>query len=265
MLQLIANDDPGGLVGKPAVGRSAMASLLFHGGVFLFLAYLQFSPAVLPTRFNRIALTAPAPPLPPPPPAPVRVPASASRTAVTRSVRFFSPVLQAPAAIPVHALEATAFGDAPPQLDWGAGVAGGIPGGVPGGIPGGTIAALPPAIAPPAPKPEPKHSEPPAEAAQPTRIHVDSEIQEAKLLNMVQPAYPEMAKRARIQGNVHLNAVIDPQGRITELKVISGNPLLVEAARNAVARWRYSPTYLHGQAVEVITDIFVVFHLTPIG
>ena len=262
MLQLLANDDPGGLVGKPMLGRSTALSLMFHTAVLLLLAYLALAPAVLPPRFNMIALVAPAPPAPPPPPPP-QAP-HASRSAVSRPARVFSPVLQAPPAIPEHAV--LALSDAP-QLDWSAGVVGGMPGGVPGGIPGGVIGGLPSAIAPPPPPPppEPKQAEPPAPAAVPARIVVDSDIQEAKLLHMIQPAYPETAKRARIQGDVRLNAVIDRDGKITELKVLSGNPLLIDAARNAVLLWRYSPTYLHGQAVEVVTNIVVMFRLKPVG
>ncbi len=95
----------------------------------------------------------------------------------------------------------------------------------------------------------------------PARIAVDSEIQAAKLLVMIQPSYPAIAKQARIQGAVRMTAVIDRNGNITEIQILEGNPLLVEAARNAVAKWRYSPTFLHGQAVEVVTNIIVKFKL----
>lgn len=126
---------------------------------------------------------------------------------------------------------------------------------------GGLPVAIRPPAAPPAPVAKPP--EPPSPAPVPQRIEVDSEIQAGNLLSMIQPAYPPIARQARIQGDVLLTAVIDRAGKISELKVLSGNPLLSGAARAAVERWRYRPTLLHGQAVEVVTKITVQFRLTP--
>ena len=75
------------------------------------------------------------------------------------------------------------------------------------------------------------------------------------------PEYPPLAKMARIQGTVRLDAVISKDGTIQDLKVISGHPLLVRAALDAVQRWRYQPTLLNGDAVEVATEIDVNFTL----
>jgi protein TonB len=109
--------------------------------------------------------------------------------------------------------------------------------------------AATPVIATPAPPPPPQ------------RIQVNAEIQEAMLVNMVRPDYPPAAKASRIQGAVHLRAIIDRQGNITELQVIEGHPLLAAAARAAVEKWRYRPTILNGSAVEVATEILVNFRL----
>ena len=65
----------------------------------------------------------------------------------------------------------------------------------------------------------------------------------------------------RVQGSVILEAVIDREGRVDNLKVLTGNPLLVRAARDAVLQWRYRPTLLNGEPVEVVTQITVNFTL----
>lgn len=80
-------------------------------------------------------------------------------------------------------------------------------------------------------------------------------------MNQAQPQYPPLARQARVQGTVRLEAVINRDGVIEELQVISGHPLLVQAALQAVQQWRYQPTMLNGVAVEVITTIDVNFTL----
>ena len=95
----------------------------------------------------------------------------------------------------------------------------------------------------------------------PQRIQVSADMQEGKLLQMIRPDYPQVAKLARITGTVRLSAIIDANGRITELKVVDGHPILAAAAREAVEKWRYRPTFINGAAVEVATDIFVHFRL----
>ena len=76
------------------------------------------------------------------------------------------------------------------------------------------------------------------------------------------PIYPPLAKQARISGVVHLNAVISKDGTIQDLKVISGHPLLVPSALEAVKQWVYQPTLLNGEPVEVVTQIDVNFTLS---
>jgi len=85
---------------------------------------------------------------------------------------------------------------------------------------------------------------------------------EGNLIRRVQPEYPALAKQARIQGTVVLRAVIDREGIIQDLQVMSGRPLLVQAAINAVRQWRYRPYYLNDQAVEVETQVTVNFTLS---
>ncbi|HET9840219.1 MAG TPA: energy transducer TonB, partial [Candidatus Angelobacter sp.] len=92
------------------------------------------------------------------------------------------------------------------------------------------------------------------------RISVPSE---AQLINRVEPVYPRLANAAGIQGQVKLHAIIARNGRIESLELISGHPLLVQAALDAVRQWRYRPYYLNGEAVEVETFITVNFTRTP--
>ena len=82
------------------------------------------------------------------------------------------------------------------------------------------------------------------------------------MLNRVLPIYPPLAKAARIQGLVRLEGIIARDGTIQQLRVIGGHPLLVQAALDAVRRWRYRPTHLNGEPVEVIAPIDVNFILS---
>jgi TonB family protein len=128
----------------------------------------------------------------------------------------------------------------------GAGVGGGVPGGVPGGVVGGVIGPV-------------QIMDP----NRPKRITVGGQVQESQIVNKVQPIYPPLAKQARIQGTVRFNVVIGPEGNVLSSNVISGHPLLVEAASDAVRQWRYRPTLLNGQPVEVATIVDVNFTLLP--
>jgi len=83
----------------------------------------------------------------------------------------------------------------------------------------------------------------------------------AKLVRQVTPLYPPIAKTAHISGTVMLHAVIAKDGTIQELTYVSGPPLLMKNAMDAVHQWRYSPTLLNGEPVEVDTTISVVFTL----
>ena len=83
----------------------------------------------------------------------------------------------------------------------------------------------------------------------------------AMLLHRVEPQYPPIAKMAHISGTVHLRAIIAKDGTVRELEVVDGNPLLARAALVAVQAWRYRPTQLNGEPVEVETYVTVNFIL----
>ncbi len=87
-------------------------------------------------------------------------------------------------------------------------------------------------------------------------------VQQANLIRQVKPPYPHLAKQARIQGAVVLEAVISKQGGVENLRVISGHPLLIQAALDAVKQWKYKPTLLNGEPVEVVTTVTVNFNLS---
>jgi protein TonB len=113
-----------------------------------------------------------------------------------------------------------------------------------GGIIGGTGSNLPP---PPKPTQQ--------------RIRVGGNVQSAKMIRQVQPVYPQIAKTAHVQGTILLHAIIAKDGSVQELTYVSGPPLLMKAAQDAVREWRYQPTLLNGEPVEVETTISVIFTL----
>ena len=161
--------------------------------------------------------------------------------------------MKAPTVIPKTIRQVKDEPEPPPQA--AAGVVGGVPGGVPGGTAGGVLGGIIGGVgnAPPPP--------PPPKAATPKRIRVGGQVESAKLIFKPQPEYPPLAKMARIQGTVRLEAIISKDGTIQDLKVIQGHPLLVKAALEAVQRWRYQPTLLNGDPVEVVTEIDVNYTL----
>ena len=86
-------------------------------------------------------------------------------------------------------------------------------------------------------------------------------MSEGDLVRKILPVYPPLARSARIQGQVLLQAMISKQGVIEDLKVLSGHPMLVPAAKEAVRQWRYRPYVLNNEPVEVETQITVTFSL----
>lgn len=93
------------------------------------------------------------------------------------------------------------------------------------------------------------------------RIRLGGKVMAVKILNLVQPVYPPLARQTRISGTVRLHAIIGKDGAIEELEVISGHPLLQQAALDAVRQWRYQPTLLNGEPMQVDTTIDVLFAL----
>lgn len=109
-----------------------------------------------------------------------------------------------------------------------------------------------PAEPPPAKEKEKRATQP---------LPVGGKVQEAKLLQRVLPVYPSLAKQMRIQGTVNLRSIIAKDGTVQYLEVLEGHPFLAKAALEAVRQWRYQPTLLNGEPVEVVTTIAVNFRL----
>lgn len=208
--------------------------------MLLPLLYTQALPIV-----QAVAVRLPAPPLPPAP-APER-PASTVRPR-QETPRIFTGV-EAPRRIPDRVAMLIDQPAAP------------MPPGASPGVPGGIGEAMPPALAIPIPAPPKPVAESKAPAAPRKPLVVGGNVQEAKLLKRVIPAYPALARAARISGTVKLVGVIAADGTIQQLQVVSGHPLLVRAALEAVRQWVYRPTLLNGAPVEVIAPIDVVFTL----
>jgi TonB family protein len=101
--------------------------------------------------------------------------------------------------------------------------------------------------------------------APPKRITVGGNVQQSMLVSQVAPVYPPLAKAARIQGSVRLQVLLSREGEVSEVSVVSGHPLLVQAAVEAVKQWKYRTTLLNGQPVEVMTQVDVNFTLDDKG
>ncbi len=190
-------------------------------------------------------LSAPPPPPPPPPP-----PAAAPIKIIHRVT--VEDIMKAPTVIPKTIQKIKDEPEPPPPS---VGVVGGVPGGVPGGsvggVLGGVIGGVLSSAVPPPPKP-----------TTPKRIRVGGQVEQARWIYHPNPEYPPLAKMARIQGVVRLEAIISKDGTIQDLKMIQGHPLLVKSAMEAVGKWRYQPTLLNGEPVEVVTEIDVNFTLS---
>ncbi|MFY9948808.1 MAG: energy transducer TonB, partial [Candidatus Sulfotelmatobacter sp.] len=142
-----------------------------------------------------------------------------------------------------------------PLMPGTGGVVGGVPGGIPGGQLGGVIGGIVSATQNTAflPKLQP---------VVPQRVRISQGVTTGLLIQKIEPTYPTIAKAARIQGNVVLRAIINKEGVIQDLQLVSGHPMLVPAAIEAVKHWRYRPYLLNGQPVEVETTVTVIFLLT---
>jgi len=119
-------------------------------------------------------------------------------------------------------------------------------------------------IQPPAPPVEVRKPDPPKQAvARPSGpVQVGGDVKPPQVVQYVRPAYPPLARQARIQGTVRIEAILARDGSVTAMRVTAGHPLLVPAAVDAVKQWRYRPTLLNGQPVEVALAIDVNFTLS---
>ena len=218
---------------RSAFALSSIVQICVMGILLLIpLLYTQGLPGVQ----LRSVLAAPPPPLAPAPRVLVKTPA---KTPATR-------IFNVPALIVSHAVTSTepAQSLAPPEVASSAWPAGAYE----------STSAIPSAIV--------LQSSPPLIKAQShDPIRVGGGVSEANLIHRIQPVYPPLAKTTHVEGTVEFTATISKHGLIENLQLVRGHPLLVNAAREAILQWRYRPTLLNGEPVEVITDIVVKFTL----
>jgi protein TonB len=238
--EMVVSSPKGKKTNKP---WTVILSMIFQTA---FLAVLILIPLIyteaLPKTMMATLLVAPPPPPPPPPPPIAQVVHIKPQVHLMDAGKLVTPKV-----IPkdIKIIKE----DAPDMSSMGAmgGVAGGVAGGQMGGVIGGVIGGV--GGAPPPPKPTQ------------TRIRQGGNVTAAKLLNRVQPMYPPLARQTRISGTVRLHAIIGKNGGVEQLEVMSGHPLLVQAALDAVRQWKYQATTLNGEPVEVDTTIDVIFSL----
>jgi len=230
---------------KTSRGWTSIVSFAIQIGIIgvMILIPLIFTEALPRTQLMTFLV---APPPPPPPPPPAAAPVKIVKVIQTDNVNG---QLRTPTKIP-QKVQMIKEDEAPPPVMASTGVVGGVPGGVPGGSMGGVIGSVLSSTPVAVPK-----------IATPQRVRVSSGVQSGLLVRKVNPAYPPLARQARIQGVVILQAQISKDGNIENLQLISGHPMLAPAAIEAVKQWKYKPYLLNGEPVEVETQVQVNFTL----
>ena len=218
--------------------------------VFIIVPLMYVSSDLPPVPDMLAFVVSAAPPPPPPPPAPPA--AKSAKPSVVKS----QPTTRVQAA-PVDAPTTIKDEEAPIESATDDGVPGGVEGGVPGGVVGGIVGGLLTGALPPPPPPPPPV--PPVERAP---VRIGGELTAPALLERVEPDYPPLAVRAQVKGVVILEAVVDRDGSVEDVRVLRSIPLLDSAAVAAVRKWRYSPLLLNGKPERFVLTVTVSFSLT---
>jgi periplasmic protein TonB len=228
-----------GALAASFVAQSALLGVLLVGP----LLYKQAMPMI------PIFIGAVVPPVSPPPPPPV-----VQTVTPPSSSRSIGRVWAAPSHVPTGPIR-----DVPTEITFEALPESAVPG-IPGieAVPGLAVATIIPSPRVELPK-QPAARVEPAPEVKP--IRVSGGVLAAKIIKRVVPNYPLFARQAHVSGTVHLQATLSKDGRIENLRVIDGPPLLRQSALDAVSQWVYSPTILNGQPVEVEAPIEVNFTL----
>ncbi len=254
-----------GRAGKSLRGLVASSgSVAFHAAILASLlaaSYLHVEPlaehrASIALIWTDLPSPAAAPALPAPPPGPARI---ADRLETTREV---TPTVVEPREVPrgvldeVPAAEETSAGDGAEG-----GIEGGVEGGVPGGVPGGLVGGIPDGVlggvlgGPPGGVLDglPGQDHP---------IHLAGDVRPPQRVAFLKPQYPELARKARVEGKVILEIVVGRSGDVENVRVLKSHPLLDDAAIEAVKRWRYRPGLQGGRPVKVYLTVVVEFTLS---
>jgi protein TonB len=242
-------------------GKRVWTSFAGFTGQSLLIAAVVMAPMIWPQVLPRsqamiTSIYDPGPPPPAPPDAGPRVTPTKSQV----PTRPWKDIPVAPTRIPV-----TINMDPDPPAVLLSSSSVGVPGGMTDDVPGGllgsigeSVARLFPQLHPPEPAKAPVAK---AAPAPPKLVPVGGRVKMARGLFQPSPEYPMLAKAAHISGAVQLEGIIAIDGRIRALRAVSGHPLLVKAAIDAVNRWMYEPTTLNGEPVEVLAPITVTFRL----
>jgi periplasmic protein TonB len=236
------------LLGSPSRRRTVTVSIVTHTilvGVPLLLSLWFTNTLDLRTYTQTLLVAPPAAAAPSPPPKVVAAqPVHPSRRVFTSQGKLILPT-----AIPK---QIAMLKEEPLPPEDNGGVFGGIPGGVTGGVLGGILEGLKAPEAPAVPRP----AEPPR-----APVLVGGNVQPPRIISQVTPEYPVLAKQAGIQGEVIISAVIDSAGKVVDMKVVSGPPLLFASAMKALAQWKFEPTYLNGEPVAIRWNASVKFRI----
>lgn len=254
--------------------RTVLVSAMVHVllATVLILVPLLYTEQIQGATLTAFLVVPPPPPTAPPPP-----PAGAANAMPKPEVVNRSPVDPSILVAPIDIPREVAFiVDA--ASEGGNGTTGGVAGGVEGGVPGGAIGGIPggdpngkpplggllPTVRPTVAAPPPPPPLPPSTST--TKLHepirIGGGVQAGNLLSHANPTYPQLARATRVEGSVVMQATIAEDGTIKDLKVItSSSPLLLTGVLDTVKTWRYKPTLLNNEPVEVITTITVNFSL----
>ena len=279
--------------GKGKRWKSSVASLGVHGAIIALIvamgAMTTHKVAAEDRTIHAFVSSHAAPPPPPPPPPPPAASSAPKSTPVVKPTIIPKTTFVQPREIPkelpkvqpvattADTTPASTSNDQPAGEPGG--VAGGVPGGVAGGVEGGVVGGqvggvlggtlggqvggtpggqvggtgTEPAPAPPPPPPPPKPEGP---------LRVGGDVKAPTVQHRVDPIYPDMARKARIAGMVIVEAIINKDGSVEQVKVIKGLPMgMSESAVEAVKQWRFKPGTMNGEPVDVIFNLTVNFKL----
>jgi protein TonB len=216
---------------------ASMAAQVSIVGLVIMVPLLYVTDSLPAPQSMMAFVAAPPPPPPPPPPAPAP-PRTAAREEPVATTSAAAPIDE-PAAIRPEPMMASVEG-----------VPGGVEGGVPGGVVAGVVNGLDAAPPPPPPPPPP-----------PRITRVGGDIKAPALLKRVEPVYPPLAVAANIEATVILDAVVDEEGEVTDVRVLRSGGVLDKAAVDALLQWRYAPLMLNGRAAPFQLTVVLSFRL----
>jgi len=241
---------------------TALISVVIHVGIVGAIVaagmYVKENPEIIEKPISAFIVTSAPPPPPPPPP-----PASSNSGATPQRPRVETPretprqqPFQQPREVPQNV---PTVADVPTSEDEGAGVPGGVVGGVKGGVAGGVGGGV---VGGTVGGTLGGQLGGQLGGTGDTPVRVGGNVKAPTVLERIEPQYTEVARRARVQGIVIIEAVIDRQGNVTEARILKGLPMGLDAeALSAIKRWKFKPGTLNGNPVPVYYNLTINFRL----